>query len=484
MPDVRLDLFSDRALSMIASAVHGAPVTVVRSSRCRAPAALAMDGRTLFLDGERLGPYDLLVLAGLFRHRRECSSRASVAATSPENVARWLEAESAHVLRRFPGAANLKGLYRRVADTTIPAGMPAVEGGSLPEVTWHDVTLRPLDAEQLARAGLGALSVRGLGLLGADDDLARIAEAIVAGKLPVKEHPALTELPYVEVPLRLEVPATPEERRPVDVERLREIDEGARGIVKCIQEKLQGLHEQRVPMPRTLGTRLHPGRLHDAFLANRTGAPAHIFRRPPAETDAVFRPDRHLAVMGFDVHSLHAAIKRHGRLSLNFIRMLVRVYEMLEIESVVVTFSDQVLDLPDGRRVYLHMPHVAKALDEPFGPRVWSRLEAAWSAPRGTENAACFVPLQLATMERLSRGPVQENQPRYLKLDYYSLDGLPPPHADDATLERVADATERVLKRFRDETASEVDLGVFLPKALIRRAAKGSIVSTLSDLGI
>lgn len=478
-----LERFSDRALSMIASAIHGAPVTVVRSSRCRAPAALAMEGRALFLDLKRLGLYDLLVLAGLFRHRRECSPLHGAPKASAEQVACWLKAENGEVLRRFPRAETLEGRYRQGPLAPNSAESTGMDRESLPEVAWADVTTAPLDTDRLGLAGLAALGVKGVRTTSADDDLTRLAEAIVQGKLPVHAHPAVPALPYAEVQVRLETPAAPDEKTPEEAALERRIDAGARGIATCMQENLQGLQEERVRLRRSFGSRMDPSRLHDALVARKTGQPARVFRRRPVETDAVFRPDRHLAVLGFDVHSLHAAANRHGRVSLNLIRMLVRVYEMLEIECVVVTFRDQVLTLPDGRSVYLHMPHVAKALDEPFGPKVWSRLEAAWAPRTETGAAACLVPLQLATLERHARSAIQENQPRYLRFDYYTAEGLPAPHEDHTTQRRLCDATERVLKRVRDETAPEVALGVFLPSALIRHAT-GTIVGGLSDLGI
>lgn len=477
MRDPILEQYSDRALTMIASAIAGEPLRVLRSSRLQAPAALALEPRTLLLDPERVGPYDLVLLACALPPLRE--HRPAEGRVPPKVVAAVLRREQARLQPLAERTAALTGCYR-------PRRRGArLNRRTLPEVTRGHVQLAPLSASDLGPEGVEILSTTGLDVSGASGDFDQIERAILEGRLPLETHPAVPNLPFVRMPLRLEALAPPPPLPAEDeAERRREVEDFARGVARCLQEHMQGLQELKRVLPRTSGRRLDPGRLHHAFVSARTGQPPLVFRPKPLTSDATFRPERYLAVLGFDVHSMHAGVSRAGRVNLNLMRGLARTYDLLEIPTVIVAFRDRAMRLSDGRWVYLHVPCVAKAADEPFGPAVWNRLEAAWTPVTGYGRRSCLVPLQLETLERHARAATERESPRWLRLDYYSVEGLEAPDNDEATLTRVADATDRVLRRFSEMGATEVDVSPFLPKSLIRHGAPGSIVAKSSDLGV
>jgi hypothetical protein len=485
MPSLDSKRATERMLSLLATAVCRSPVTVVTSSRIVAPGCASMKRRTIWVDPARVGPYDVVLLAGLLRERR--GGRAFASGEGPSLRARRRRVERARrVLEsEYPALRGLDGIWRaRRNDELGEHEAPSGARGPLvpaPEIVWDAPTMRGLDA---AGGDLAAKLVPGESLHGIEGDLARVAEGIASGRIPTKTHPALPEMPYVVVPLSLRMHDVARETTDEERQIRRDVDRMAQGIVTCYENKTKGTHLARVRPPRSSGSRLDSRRLHEVAVAMRTGRPARPFSRPPREVQTMFRPEQHYGLLGFDALSLHAAVSRHGRLSVNLLRVFTRCFEMMEIDCVVVAFRDRVLDLPDGRRCYLHVPCVAKAIDEPFSDAVWQRLQALWAPPAGAGTPACFVPLHIETMAEHAREATASSERRFLALQYMSVSGMPTAIETYAHRSGAAASIDRALTALRADVEAEWDFSLFIPHALIAAAPPGGTVASACDLGI
>lgn len=470
MPALDPRYANERTLSLLATAVCGSPVTVVTSSRTEAPGCASLRRRTIWIDPERVGPYDVVLLAGLLRKRRGGRVFAARGGRSRRARTRLIDRTRRSLEAEYPALAGLDGLWR----TDVP-------DGGRPELVWDAPRMRGLET---GGGELSAKLVPGEELAGVEGDLDRLADGIASGRVPTRSHPALPEMPYVVLPLSLRMNDHPREVTDAEREVRREVDRMAQGIVTCYENKTQGVHAARIRPPRASGSRLDPRRLHEVAVALRTGGAARPFARPPIEVQATFRPEQHYGVLGFDAASLHAAVSRRGRLSVNLLRVFARCFEMMEIDCVVVAFRDRVLDLPDGRRVYLHVPCVAKAHDEPFSDAVWQRLQALWSPMTGAGASACFAPLQVETLARHAREATIGDDRRWATLEYMTLAGMPSDVETFAHTAASAAAADRALVSLRDEIPAEWSFSLFVPQALSRAAPRGGILADASDLGI
>ncbi len=480
----------ERTLSLVASVVHGAPVTVILTSRAEGGASLALESRTVALDPERTGPYDLLLLAGMLRHRREALGRKGDAAPSSREVARWVKEERDALERAFPGVSRLPG--RWAPDR--PGGGGGGRGGLFgragravppPRVTRREVEMAPLGGGTLA-GDVETAQVVGTSMRGVEGDVAELIEGLRSGRVTTKRHPSLTEMPYVEVPVRLRLPARPTGAGLLDRPDRKEIDEAARGILTCFENHIRGMAVTRYAPPRTFGTRLDPAALHEAYVATKAGRAPRAFRKRPKTLDPTFQPDRHLAVLGLDVGTFYATAERKTRASLNFLGIFARVLQMLELDLAIVGFRDRILDLGDGRKVYLHMPCVAKEVGEPFTESTWERIHALWG-PSALGAPACFLPLQVERLARMLREARDAGDYRYVRLDHYATAGFGREYASYEHAARLAAAADRPLVELRDEAAAaEIDweTGLFVPQALIDAAPRDGVLKTAGDLGL
>jgi hypothetical protein len=461
---------SERTLSLFATAVCGAPVTVVASERLVAPACASVARRTLWIDPERVGPYDLVLLAAMLRPRR--GLRRFLPTDSPWGRRRVLRDTRAQVEREYASVRRLPGRWR-----------DEVPDDELPELSADGPSMRGVEFGP-GTSSVGATLVPGERIRGVEEDLGRLAAAVVAGHVPTRAHPGLPGLRYVEMPLRLRTHDLPLEETDAEREARRRADEGARGIVGCYENKTQGMQPTRVRPPRATGTRLDPRRLHEVATSLRTGTVARAFSRPPREVQTRFRPEQHYATLGFDAPSLVRAVGRRTSVNTNLLRVFVRCFELMEIDCVVVAFRDRVLPLPDGSSVYVHVPCVAKEADEPFAPAVWQRLEALWEPPAGGGEPACCVPLQLETLARHARDADALRSRRFLTLQYMTLSGLPASLDVAPRRAAAAAASDDVLRRLVEEVEGEWSVSLFVPQALIDEAPPGGHVTDASDLGL
>ncbi len=466
---------SERALGLLASWVAGRSVGVVVSDRLRSRAVLAMEQRLLFLDPARCGLQDLVLLAPLVRHRRVVKERFRRSAVPAETVERWVERSRATLARRSPGLGRF--LDDRLGAEATSAG----EAEPRATVTWREVALERLS--QLSGLPDGFVGLTDVDLDGIEQDLDGIAERLAAAEGDLRFTPELREMPSFEIPGHLHVHDA-STRWDAVLETIRSVERPARDIERCYRAKASGVAPARTRRRRPFGSRLDAQRLHAAHVAARHGRPAAVFAPSPREDDGVFRPEQHMVLIGVDLRCLRRDESRRATFRMNLLFMLVRAYERLGIDQIVMTFCDRIISLPDGRDVYLHMPILLKDVDEPIDRRVWMRLDRAWQRHTALPaRSSSFQPIQVRTLlDRLRESP-RAGSYRFFGLDYFSLDHLHPSESRGEYFSRVAHAVDAELATARRDLPGEWSYATYLPKAVTDRAPKGSIVRDLGFPG-
>ena len=476
-----LDRFTDRALNSIASMACGQEVRVALSSRIAPAAAVAAGGRTAVLDPARAGLYDLFLAARLLARRAEVKAYRAAPAVPEERVRRWVRADRAGLLRAFPRIARLlDGHYH-----------PGRGHDDLPRVSWDEVEWTPLGPAD--RNGLGGraslLGLPGVEVAGAGDDFTWLAGAIAAGRYPLEPLPELPELPLATCPLNLSFSQAygPEYERLEAT--LNAYKDATRDLIGCYRRRSEGLVELAAGPRRALtGLHLDDGRLVDARVARASGHPARLFRRPALRGSFTFDPSRHLVVLAADLNALAPGPLGNPGWSRNALAISVKVYQSLGVDLAVVGFWDRVVDLPDGRRAYLHLPVPIKRPEDPVDGAFWGRLAHVMNhTPALPGEPACFLPALVRTVEsifdRADVGPDYHHRLLFL----IAQRGMP---ADDpafsspefhARTARVLESRVAALRDRHDGHWGGLDF-CFIPRAVLDRARPGGLVARMSHI--
>ena len=483
----RLQHYSPQALELLASRLAGRSVELLFLPQAKPGLTVLLGAGCLVLEPERSGLYDLVLGAHLLRFCSEARQWKDSRQVPNGVVRRWVAEARARIARRFPNALRrCGGLFH-----------PAIPGAELPLCTWRRVpwkpeTYRPAAGEQLKPV----VPSRGMWVPGLEVDASpqeiyeALVEAIQSGQLVPQHFPELRNLPVYTLPGRVSAMARWDRER---LERtVRQREKYIRMFIDCFTRTATNQAQVEANWLRyTQGSTLDGARLAEAALCLRTGTPARVFRRKQHwHTDALFRPEQHfmlrVTAMAFQDEEGEAHVPEEA--------IYAEVFRRLGVRYAVVALADQVLVLPDGKPIYLHMPVILKHPDEPFSDRVYRRL---W-------NAASITPTlpqaQLGCVPTMALRAAQQMFTRMDPAHVWNRHGLvlalsrPLPnqapfgyfHAPwflsqvAATCEELLEQMEQSYQQLRHESGQDFRLDpiyLFLPREVTGHAKPGTRVS-------
>lgn len=423
---------SDRFLRMVATMVCGRPADVILSERLKYPAALAAEDRKIFLDPCLCGMYDLFVLARLLSYRSEIKQENEYVPDG--QVRQWIKAQRKLLRTRYPRLeAVLSGILH-------PAH-GALRDSALPRLAWKQVEYNQLPDD--AFVGSRVHEITGVDLQGIENDFLKLQSAIENGSYPIEQDPDLPEMPVA----RLSTKLTPSRGKS---ELLEAYDHkfGMKQFVSiyqnCYLARTQGAEDlSSAPRHRRYGLHLDANRLHDAVVAEKSGYQLPVFRTPRRERLANFRPEQHLSVLAVDINSLRRGSIDDPAVSVVFLLVMVKFFESMGVDFIVLSFKDRVLHLANGRDVYLHVPLVIKGVDEEMS-EAWPRIDMAWQYHLTQGELSSFHPLQLKTIAEHIDHAAQNRRYKFYDLLYFNFHGLGGSYHTPATALRAAQAMSRI----------------------------------------
>ena len=170
----------------------------------------------------------------------------------------------------------------------------------------------------------------------------------------------------------------------------------SRSVVRQ-QKKAQGPHQRD-------GMQLDPNRLLQAKLSKRTGLhpTPPLFRDKSRTFEKIWKPEEHCVILAFCANDLRIGQSWDGEDArfhvTRFLCGLLRVHETLNTNICVIGFSDNLVELNDGREhVVVHARTIIKSLDQKFDDACWGRLSSLLGQPpyvlRNTDILPSGVPL-------------------------------------------------------------------------------------------
>lgn len=486
---LRLSRFSTRTLNMLAS-VFGdcGDARVVLSDRSVYPLTVALTSRTIVLQPEYSGLYDLALGAALLRHRPLIKKGPS----DPARLDRWLTLKAnrflvadahAELQARFGRIDRLPGFFRPGSPLT---GLRLVDRC----IEWE-----PLKGSKNATAGppflqrqmsIEANAVPELEITGADDDFNWIVEALEAGSLNVESLPLLDELPFCRIPLRIESPHRFQlleewEHHLSDPEN----KDSIASLIKCHKDKAVVRERRRRAGRHTFsGVHLDSSRLTEAMVRARIGLPTPIFQNPASNLEPVFDADQFLTVLTFDLNDLRDLSWQGNRSAvLRFLAVLLTCYDQLGVHLIVQGTADQIVKLADGRKVCLHFTSTLKSLDDSFNDVLLPRLAFLMQdSPRLPGTAGCFHAVAADDIRLAFQRATSLGDYSFFTLVWWArhlLDSEPDLRSY-GFLHRSANHVDYAVRELEKELDGTLDtMGCFLPGELKERGQNGEFLRSI-----
>ncbi|GEM_PF-4313215 len=372
---LRLSDFSVRALELLASRIAGTAVELLLSPQARHPLTVTLGTTSLLLHPHQAGLYDLLLGACLLRFRDEAKELQPRCPFAPQVVRSWVDRARQELAHRFPGAVRkCQGVFHPQSPSS----------RQLPYCSWQQAPWKKLK-ETLGEPGKlpgAALPLsQPAALLGGSLDLGtspeetydQVVQAIRDGLLPRMDCPELRRVPvytlWGQVAPSQKVPEGNWFRFEMMLRR-KAIAEFQRCFVRTATNQ-----QQVAPfwLRHTQGAYLDGARLAEAALSLVTGTPGRVFRRKQHwQTEPVFRPEEHFVLR----ISSEAFRNTQGVTYSPIERIIAKIFRQLGVRYGLIVLADQVLQLPDGERAYLHLPVLVKHPLAPFDDHFWRRLVA------------------------------------------------------------------------------------------------------------
>lgn len=450
-----LDQLSPRCLNLLGSILGGGEMRVILSDRAMHPATVLLESRTVVLDAEQAGLYDLALCARLLHHRE----LRKLGPADPDRRDRWLTLKAQRQLvpqarrqlkRDFPGILRLPGRYRPGMDLKgLHVRVQTVDWKPLPP-------LQTLPLGDPAAVRLEMPDTPEVELTATKEDFGWLQNALDSGAIPLQTLRGLEELPFLRVPFRLclgeECPSMEliEEylADPVNKDMIQ-------GFMDCYIRKSEVRQERlNLGQRRRSGTRLDTNRLVEAVVAQRVGIEPRLFRSKASIVEPVFDPREHLVVLAFDINDLQRHedwLEEDNRAATHrFLACLLTTYQRLEVDCVVLGFADQMLTLADGRHVCLHLSMVLKRLEDAFDEAFWNRLmHLVNHPPQLPGQPTCFHPLILHDITNTFDMVEREADHSYRTILWWARRGM---HRDFPKY-RTADFLRRTAERIDGEMA-------------------------------
>lgn len=479
--------FNERTLNRIATMAAGQEVRVALSTRIGPPAVVVAESRTAYLDPARAGLFDLFLAARLVLRRRSVSEFRDESGVPEARVREWVRKDRDQLAHDFPRILQvLDGYYHPGrSDEGVDDG-----GEDAPQIVWDSVEFRALGREDLPEQdGRGSFQhAPGIDVTGTEDDFAWLIEAIEAGRYSLEDSIDLEGLRVATCPLKLSFSqAFGPEFEQLEA-TIAQYKDAAKSLMQCYRRRSEGLVEATASTRRmTSGVRLDPGRLIDARIARRTGRTAKLFRMPTQRASSMFDPSKHLVVMAVDLNSLRPGPIGNPGFSKNALAVSVRVYEALGVDLTIVGFWDRVVELSDGRRVYLHIPVPIKEPHQRYDGAFWSRLAFVMNHRPNLPGAeaGCHA-FQLRAVERAIDRASDEVAYHHRMVLMIALRGMVDAGPEFDTEEAWARAARRLdaqletMVRRHDGNWGDPSF-FFVPRSLIDNAQPGGWVSRMSS---
>lgn len=486
--DLELRRFSTRTLNLLAQVFSGAEARVILSDRAVHPLTVALASRTIVLNPNMAGLFDL-ALGSLLVLQRPLLSKGP---TEPQRKDRWLTLKVMRGLgadaqreleRRFPRIDQLPGRFQRGSDlSTLRLVENAVE---------YEPLVRSSGMTPDGRTGnhtLQASEIPELEITGADEDFSWIVQSIQDRAISLETLPHLDDLPFCRIPLKVESAqrfALLEEWE----EQLAdgENQESIASLMKCHRDKAV-IRDQRKQAGRhsLSGIHLDANRLADAVARARAGLPTAVFRKPASIIEPAFDPDQFLTVVTFDLNDLRDLSWTGNRSAvLRFLAVLLTCFQRLGVNLVVQGTADQLLTLDDGRTVCLHFTTVLKAVHDSFEHVLLPRLACLMKQPpRLPGQAGCYHALSVEDIRRQFRLAEPEGDFTFCTQVWWSrhlLDDSHPRYREESFLQRSADHVDFVMSELkRDLSHGTLDtLASFLPRELKQLGRPGGYLQTI-----
>jgi|GEM_PF-2558044 len=486
--ELQLKRFSTRTLNMLATIFGGCgDARVILSERATNPLTVALGSRTIILNPDRSGLYDLALGAVLLKHRPLLSKGPKDA----ERLDRWLNLKAQKVLGR-EAQQELQSRFCRI--DRLPGNCRpgrSLEGLKLVDkcVEWEALkrssmlsALQPPTSRAATGLSLEAGIVPELEITGAEDDFNWIVESLEDGSLPMQTLPHLDELPFVRIPLRIESA----ERFPLLEEWDEQLaDAGNKAtiasLMKCHRDKAV-VRERRKNAGRHSfsGTHLDPNRLVESIMNARVGLSTPIFRQAATNLEPVFDPDQFLVVMSFDLNDLRDLSWNGNRSSvLRFLAVLLTCYHRLGVHLIVQGTADQTITLSNGKTVCLHFTSTLKSVTDSYEDVLLPRLaHLMQKPPQLPGESGCFHAAAAEVIRATFNAEAATGDYSYFTQIWWArhlLSSSSSALQSPSFLQRTADHIDYTISELeRDLSDGTLDaLGCFLPRELKQLGQNG-----------
>lgn len=490
-----LNDFSPRGRNLVASLFGGGNVRVVLSERLANAATVILESRTLVFDPNQVGLYDLALCALLVMR---CRGLHKAGPKNPLLRDRWLTRQAHRRLipqvqeelqKRHPGILQLPGRYVPGCDFDgLRVVVKSAEWRPLTAM-WQTTPLSPL-VQPIAQT-ISLEDIPAIEITGADNDFQCLMEALTNGRLRLSTLQGFEELPFLRIPFRLNVSESCPTME-VFEHILSDPDNKKiiRSLIDCYQRKSEVRQERRSGGSHLRrGVNLDTNRLVQAVLAPRVGMEPRIFRRRATTIEPIFDPAEHLVVIAFDINDLRRQVdwlEGDAREAVQrFLLCMIGTYQKLGVDCVIVGFADQLVTLPGGGNVCLHLSTTVKAIDDAWDDALWNRVCRLLNKPPELPGTACcFHPLALQDIVSAFDRAEKDIEHSYRTIVWWARRGMPhdlPEYRTDDFLIRTADCIDSEMFAFEQRLDGTLDtVGSFLPSELKNHGRPGRYLSGIS----
>jgi hypothetical protein len=457
----------------VASIIAGTDVTVMVSYRIERVSIVAYERWTIILDGSRAGLLDLCVAARLLRWRRkvketfERKNKLSQAATRA-----LIQRATDSLVDQYPGILQLHGCFRNNQRKTWP------------DLVWRKVRWKPLDEISFGQAChtsnwqySSTIEVTGA------DDLPKFFSAVESGQIEPEYFCELPGIPVVTVSYSITAPGEPSPQFEHFENEIRSNRTLIRDLQSCYTRKAESALPERLRgRQTTAGVVLDMQRLVEAEIGRRSGLPPRVFKRRAQESQPLFDPKRHLVVCAFNANSLQDNEWSGRTFSYHALGIFLEGFKLLGVNLVVVAFSDHLVTLKNGKRVYAQLLTQLKGVNDAMDATFYNRFTHVLQAPpRLAGIPCCFPPFMIRRVQDEFARAHRTQDHDYRTVLLIARGNLPGnPFNTEAFLRRAADAMDARLRVIQEKFPGIFDpMFSFIPEPLKLAGKPGGFVSKM-----
>jgi len=488
---LRLKDFSQLGLNLLGRVFADGDARIVVSERAKYPMTVALENRTVILDPQRTGIFDLAIGARLLKHRamrREGPTRERHKDAWLTKMARLELAKLARadLLRRYPGLHQLWGRYHSPNETDYSGLRMVVKSVSwtrLPDITQQSSN-RKLAIDFNSNTAFRVIPE--LEITDAGNDLQWLIQAIAAGRIPLQTIPTLEDLPYIRIPYR--ICAGDIDPKIEEMERILADPENmdmVASLIRCYRQKSE-VRDERLHLGRHqhAGIHLDSGRLVDAVIAQRVGLEPKMFRRKSSIIEPIFDSREHVAVVAVDLNDLRKSSFDYWNdpraRVLRFVLCMFSVFQKLEIDCAIIGIADQLVEIENLQTVCLHFVTTLKQADEPIDSSFWARFHHLMDhPPEFPGEPTCFHALGINELRDQFDAIAKVQDHSYRSQLWWARRGLKDPRLDHpGFLTRMADYIDTQVRDMERRFTGTFDtLPTFVPESLKNAGQPGGFLA-------